>query len=67
MSTLKISLKANEKIYVNGAVIKTDRKVTLEFLNIVGCNLLQVRINTGAFVENETKYARIEPKNAIAS
>lgn len=35
MSTLKISLKANEKVYVNGAVIKTDRKVTLEFLNNV--------------------------------
>lgn len=32
-STIKISLKANEKIYVNGAVIRTDRKVTLEFLN----------------------------------
>lgn len=35
MSTLKISLKANEKVYVNGAVIRTDRKVTLEFLNNV--------------------------------
>ncbi|MCR4264808.1 flagellar biosynthesis repressor FlbT [Nitratireductor sp. ZSWI3] len=35
MSTLKISLKANEKIYVNGAVIRADRKVTLEFLNTV--------------------------------
>lgn len=34
-STLKISLKANEKIYVNGAVIKADRKVSLEFLNDV--------------------------------
>lgn len=34
-SALKISLKANEKIYVNGAVIRTDRKVTLEFLNNV--------------------------------
>ncbi|WP_048647441.1 flagellar biosynthesis repressor FlbT [Nitratireductor soli] len=34
-STLKISMKANEKIYVNGAVIRTDRKVTLEFLNNV--------------------------------
>ncbi|TKT77502.1 flagellar biosynthesis repressor FlbT [Aquamicrobium sp. LC103] len=32
---LKITLKANEKIYVNGAVIKTDRKVSLEFLNDV--------------------------------
>lgn len=34
-NTLKITLKANEKIYVNGAVIKTDRKVSLEFLNDV--------------------------------
>ncbi len=33
--TLKISLKANEKIYVNGAVVRADRKVTLEFLNEV--------------------------------
>lgn len=32
---LKITLKPNEKIYVNGAVIKTDRKVSLEFLNDV--------------------------------
>lgn len=34
-NTLKISLKPNEKIYLNGAVIKVDRKVTLEFLNDV--------------------------------
>ncbi len=34
-STLKISLKANEKIYLNGAVIRADRKVTLELLNDV--------------------------------
>jgi len=34
-NTLKISLKPNEKIYVNGAVIKVDRKVSLEFLNDV--------------------------------
>lgn len=33
--TLKISLKPNEKIYVNGAVLRTDRKVSLEFLNDV--------------------------------
>ena len=32
-NTLKISLKANEKIYINGAVIKVDRKVTVELLN----------------------------------
>lgn len=34
-NALKITLKANEKIYVNGAVIRTDRKVSLEFLNDV--------------------------------
>jgi flagellar biosynthesis repressor protein FlbT len=34
-NTFKITLKANEKIYINGAVIKTDRKVSLEFLNDV--------------------------------
>jgi flagellar protein FlbT len=35
MNTLKLSLKPNEKIYVNGAVIRVDRKVTLELLNDV--------------------------------
>jgi flagellar protein FlbT len=34
-NTLKISLKPNEKIYVNGAVISVDRKVTIELLNDV--------------------------------
>lgn len=34
-NTLKISLKPGEKIYVNGAVIKVERKTTLEFLNDV--------------------------------
>jgi flagellar protein FlbT len=33
--TLKISLKPNEKIYINGAVVRVDRKVTLELLNDV--------------------------------
>ena len=34
-NTLKISLKPNEKIYINGAVIRVDRKVTIELLNDV--------------------------------
>jgi len=34
-NTLKISLKPGEKIYVNGAVMRADRKVTVEFLNDV--------------------------------
>lgn len=34
-STFKISLKAGEKIYVNGAVIRAERKTALEFLNDV--------------------------------
>lgn len=33
--TLKITLRANEKLYVNGAVIRADRKVSLELLNDV--------------------------------
>lgn len=33
--SLKIHLKANERIFVNGAVMKVDRKVTIEFLNDV--------------------------------
>jgi len=33
--TLKISLKPNEKIYVNGAVLRVDRKVSIELLNDV--------------------------------
>lgn len=32
-NTLKISLKPNEKIYINGAVIRVDRKVCIELLN----------------------------------
>ncbi|WP_378948962.1 flagellar biosynthesis repressor FlbT [Mesorhizobium sp. ANAO-SY3R2] len=34
-NTLKISLRANEKIYINGAVVRADRKVSLELLNDV--------------------------------
>lgn len=34
-NTLRISLKANEKIYINGAVVKVDRKTSIEFLNDV--------------------------------
>jgi flagellar protein FlbT len=34
-NTLKITLRPGEKIYINGAVVRTDRKVALEFLNDV--------------------------------
>ena len=34
-STLKISLKPGEKIYINGAVLRADRKVSLELMNDV--------------------------------
>ncbi len=33
--TLRISLKPNEKIFINGAVIRVDRKVSIELLNDV--------------------------------
>lgn len=35
MSTLKISLKAGERIFVNGAVMRADRRIQLEILNDV--------------------------------
>jgi flagellar biosynthesis repressor protein FlbT len=35
MKKLQISLRPGERIYVNGAVLKVDRKVSLEFLNDV--------------------------------
>ncbi|TPW26905.1 flagellar biosynthesis repressor FlbT [Pararhizobium mangrovi] len=34
-TTLRISLKPGEKIFVNGAVLRVDRKTSLEFLNDV--------------------------------
>ena len=34
-STFKVSLKANERIFINGAVVRVDRRVSLEFLNDV--------------------------------
>ena len=33
--SLKVHLRRNDRVFVNGAVIKADRKVTLEFLNDV--------------------------------
>ena len=35
MATLRITLRAGERVFVNGAVLKVDRKTTLEFLNDV--------------------------------
>jgi len=34
-STLRITLRANEKLYINGAVLRADRKVSIEVLNDV--------------------------------
>ncbi|MCO5733038.1 flagellar biosynthesis repressor FlbT [Rhizobium sp. SSA_523] len=34
-STLRISLKSGERIFINGAVLRVDRKVAVEFLNDV--------------------------------
>jgi len=33
MSTIQISLRPGQRIYLNGAVIRADRKVTLELMN----------------------------------
>jgi flagellar protein FlbT len=32
---MKVSLRAGERIFINGAVLKVDRKVSIEFLNDV--------------------------------
>ena len=32
-SSIRLSLKSGQQIYINGAVLKADRKVTLELLN----------------------------------
>jgi len=33
--SIKIHLRPNERIYINGAVVRVDRRVSLEFLNNV--------------------------------
>jgi flagellar protein FlbT len=33
MSSIRLSLRSGEKVYVNGAVMSVDRKVSLELLN----------------------------------
>jgi flagellar biosynthesis repressor protein FlbT len=33
VSTIRLSLRAGEKIYVNGAVLRMDRKTSIEILN----------------------------------
>lgn len=33
MTTIRLSLRAGEKIYVNGAVLRVDRKTSIEILN----------------------------------
>lgn len=45
MPTLKVHLKRGDRVFVNGAVLQSDRKVTLEFLNnvdfLLGTHVLQ--------------------------
>lgn len=42
---LKIHLKANERIFINGAVLKVDRRVSIDLLNemafLLDCHVLQ--------------------------
>jgi flagellar protein FlbT len=33
MSSIRLSLRSGEKVYINGAVLSVDRKVSLELLN----------------------------------
>jgi flagellar protein FlbT len=49
MKTMQISLRAGQRFYLNGAVIRADRKVTLELLN--NANFL---LDSHVLQENET-------------
>ncbi len=44
-SVMRLTLKAGEKVYINGAVLQTDRKVSLQLLNdvtfLLGAHVLQ--------------------------
>src|SRR5258708_5170130 len=39
---MNISLRADEKVYINGAVLRVDRKVSIELLNDVTSPLRQI-------------------------
>ena len=43
---MNISLRADEKLYINGAVLRVDRKVTIELQNDSGLGH-NVRVHTG--------------------
>ncbi len=44
-SSFKLAVQANQKVFINGAVIRVDRKVSIEFLNnvtfLLGSHVLQ--------------------------
>jgi flagellar protein FlbT len=44
-SVMRLTLKAGEKVYINGAVLQSDRKVSLQLLNdatfLLGAHVLQ--------------------------
>jgi flagellar biosynthesis repressor protein FlbT len=80
-ASFKISLKANERIYINGAVLRVDRKTSIEFLNdvnfLIGNHVLQIEqantplkqlyyiIQTMLITPNETDFAFDLYKNLL--
>ncbi|MET0569594.1 MAG: flagellar biosynthesis repressor FlbT [Hyphomicrobiaceae bacterium] len=70
MKSLRISLRAGERIYVNGAVLQPDRKVSLEFLNevtfLLESHVIQVEDTTTPLRQLYfiAQTMLMEPKNA---
>ena len=67
MSTIQISLRAGQRIFVNGAVIRADRKVTLELLNDATFLLATAQLEIQAWNDAKTTlraFIRRFPKSA---
>lgn len=67
---MNLSLRANEKIYINGAILKFDRKVSLELLNdatfLLEAHVIQADQTTTPLRQlyYVVQTMLIEPKNA---
>ncbi|TCT07949.1 flagellar biosynthesis repressor FlbT [Aquabacter spiritensis] len=70
---MQISLKAGERIFLNGAVIRVDRKVTIELLNdvtfLLESHVLQVEDTTTPLRQLyfAVQTMLIDPRNAEAA
>ncbi|MGO9461494.1 MAG: flagellar biosynthesis repressor FlbT [Rhodomicrobium sp.] len=68
-----ISLKSGERIFINGAVVRVDRKVSIEFLNdvtfLLEAHVMQLEQTTTPFRQLYfiVQTMLIDPGNAVAA